>query len=544
MPTNDDTIVSSEEEAKEKLTFEELQDTLSFARAMFVDYYDSFERGTRHGGDMWSWLTPDNVNRALQSVNLNPERPTSKGIEQALNNPKDNEDKLKNFSRHFEIKNMLYKRLLNYNSNMLAWNWEFDTPSIDIKEVGSTNYNSDLTIIDDTMSRLKLKGNGNNIHKLVLAQGIYFGVLRDEGTDYTFQELPSKYCKITGRSSIGWLFDFDFSYFHNESGADINMFPKAFKKLYKRVFKQISDEYDPSGRVLRKRHSSYQYWVSVSPADNFFCFTLDDTVANAIPYYSAIFPELETQPRMRGLEEDKALIAASKVLVGMLETYEKNRNNTVSGQFTVNPADVGKFVSLAKKSLGDIPLAVLPVKGVEVVDFSVESTDRYEEWSTTTASLATSASSVLMSDTSLNAFEAELSATVDINFAEMIYFQFQKFLDYYVNKKTEHYRFTFTLHDVKTQRNQQARMDTFQTMASMGIVDIQLMARVFDKNVFQATRSLKLTQALGLEDMLTSLQSLNNQTKEDDVGRPSDDNSTNDSTNASKESGSNDLKQV
>ena len=73
----------------------------------------------------------------------------------------------------------------------------------------------------------------------------------------------------------------------------------------------------------------------------------------------------------------------------------------------------------------------------------------------------------------------------------------------------------------------------------MGLVDINLYARATDQNIFEAQRSLQFTKSLGMEKLLTQLQSLNNQTKE--TGRPEAKDSNNDNTMASDERGSNEL---
>ena len=74
----------------------------------------------------------------------------------------------------------------------------------------------------------------------MLRQGVFFGVLRDDGDRYVLQELPSNFCKITGKFNYGLLFDFDFNWFISNYGVDINMYPKVFKKMYREVFENIS----------------------------------------------------------------------------------------------------------------------------------------------------------------------------------------------------------------------------------------------------------------------------------------------------------------
>ena len=107
------------------------------------------------------------------------------------------------------------------------------------------------------------------------------------------------------------------------------------------------------------------------------------------------------------------------------------------------------------------------------------------------------------------------------------------------NKKTSKYKFKFKLNDTNTKLDRTKRSEQFKELASMGLVDINLYARATDQNVFEAQRSLQFTKSIGMDKLLTQLQSLNNQTKE--TGRPQTKDKSNDNTMASDERGSNEL---
>ena len=523
---------------EETLSTEQLEMTLKMA-----DYFDSYISGykTQSHSPFGGYYTPSGVNYLMQSLNNNPTIPLKiEDIENALKNPKSSEQILRNYATYFEINNMFYKRLINYNTNLPSWNLTFDCPTATLEDMNSEKFKDDLKTIDNFMGRYNSKAQNSSILKQILRQGVYFGVLRDEGTIYSFQELPPDFCKIVGKSTIGSLFNIDFSYFNNPS-VDINTYPKIFKTLYREIYKQAGQNYTPTKKT-KKRHSSFNHEIDVSPIDNFFCFKLDDTITTLVPYYSALFPDIFIQPIMRNLEKDKAMIAANKLLVGILETYDKGKNSTVTNQLAMQPNDVGKFISVAREAVNKcIGLTMMPVKNTEIVDFNVEAQNRYISSSKMIASNSSSSSAPLLSEEKLNAFESELAATIDGNFVKSFYFQFENFLNYYVNKTTN-YRFTFTYNDVNTSGDSEKRLELFKTLSSMGLVDINLYARVLNKNVFEATRGLQMSKIMNLTDNLTQLQSLNNQSAE--AGRPSDNSSLNDNTLTSKEQTSNELAQV
>ena len=186
------------------------------------------------------YFTPDLINQALQGINNNPQRPSSaEDINKALNSTNISETVLRNYATYFEINNIFYKRLINMNANLLAWNLTFDCTNIEKEsDFKSEDFKKDLKVVDDFCSRFNIKKEFRIIVNQILRQGVYYGVFRDEAEVYSWQELPSDFCKITGNSNVGKLFDFDFAYFINKSGTNIDMYPKVFKKKLNQIYNQ------------------------------------------------------------------------------------------------------------------------------------------------------------------------------------------------------------------------------------------------------------------------------------------------------------------
>ena len=487
------------------------------------------------------YFTPDLINQALKGVNNNPQKPNSaEDIDRALSSTNISETVLRNYATYFEINNIFYKRLINMNANLLAWNLTFDCVNIEKEsDFKSKSFKSDLKVIDDFCSRFDIKKEFRVIVNQILRQGVYYGVFRDEAEIYSWQELPSDYCKITGNSNIGKLFDFDFGYFMNKSGTNIDMYPRVFKKKLNQIYTQLGENYNPKGKI-DNRHSSFCYWIDLSPKDNFFCFNLDDGLTTLIPYYAGLFPDFYIQPMMRELEKNKAMISAQKLLVNLLETYDTAKSGTLPNQYKITPKDIGQFMALVKQALGEVAKAIaIPAKDAKVVDFNVEANNRYTNYQRNIAANAVSSSASMLTENKLNAFESELALDIDTNFVKSLYGQFELFLNYYINRKTKKFRFKFKLNDTNTKLDRNKRSEQFKELAAMGLVDINLYARATDQNVFEAQRSLQFTKSIGMENLLTQLQSLNNQSKE--TGRPEAKDSNNDNTMASNERGSNEL---
>ena len=166
--------------SEEKLTSQQVEQTLQ--------YFDAFNQSFSQAGmPLYAlqnrYYTPDMINSALKSLNTNPNAPSSmNNILGALANPNDSETILRNYAVYFEINNIFYKRLVNYNSGLLAWNMTFDcTNARTTEDYQSEQFKKDSELVDDFFSKYPLKEQGRIIMNQILRQGVYYGIFRDEG---------------------------------------------------------------------------------------------------------------------------------------------------------------------------------------------------------------------------------------------------------------------------------------------------------------------------------------------------------------------------
>lgn len=251
-------------------------------------------------------------------MNMNPVEITVQQLEQALANPKDSEEILRNYATFAENNNMYYKRLARYFPDMAAFHPTFDCINIEkSSDYNSRQFKNDLKVVDNFLSKFNCKEEFQKVFRQLIRQGVFYSVLRKSDDKYTLQELPPRYCQITGRHSYGLLFDFNMQWFIGNYGVDINMYPKIFKKMYRDVFEQPSQNYDPSKKV-DKRNSTFVYWHQCSPMDGFWMWKISPELVTITPYFSPMFPNISYSKIVRGLQNDKYFIQASKLLVGII----------------------------------------------------------------------------------------------------------------------------------------------------------------------------------------------------------------------------------
>ena len=474
--------------SEERLTEQEVNnvlnafDFLSFSSGYRDTYYGYNPNAT-------GYFTPDLINQQMQNLNMNPVETTVDNIINALKNPKTNEEILREYSMALELQNMYYKRLLHYLSDMPCFNITFDCVNIEKdSEYTSKNFKNDLKVIDDFLNRFDAKEEFKTVLRQILRQGVYYCVFRDDGIKYTLQELPANFCKITGRHAYGVLFDFDMQYFISQAGVDINMFPNVFKRMLRSVYRQNEKDYDPAQKV-DKRHSSFIYWRQCNPADGFWAFKTNPELATLLPYFAPLFPEVALVPVVRKLQEDKYFIAASKMLVGILGFNKDTKSGQTANQINITPEVLGKFLGVARQGLSrQIGLTALPVDKVEKVEFDTDQQNLETAQTETIAKQSVAESSVLFHQDKLSVHESKLAAAVDANIVKTMYPMFANFIEYFINRRTKHYKFKFEFHDVDIPDDKEARKAMVKDNASIGIVDFQDVARMCDMNIFQLKR--------------------------------------------------------
>ena len=119
--------------------------------------------------------------------------------------------------------------------------------------------------------------------------------------------------------------------------------------------------------------------------------------------------------------------------------------------------------------------------------------------------------------------ESKLAAAVDANIVKSMYPMFANFIEFFINRRTNKYKFKFEFHDVDIPDDKEYRKATVKEFAQIGIVDFQDVARVFDMNAFQLKRRLQMSKSMGIDKEITDLliPNLQDETEEIFMGKRS-----------------------
>jgi hypothetical protein len=472
------------------LTEQEVWSVINYARAL-----------SQTTGMMY--LTPDLINARMRDVTLNPMAATQTALDEAMADPKNNEKQLQGFSQNFELQSMVYKRLLSYLANMLSFDITY-TSNAKPDDYKTPKYKKDLDAIERFLDNFDYKKEFHIAIREMLRNDAYFACFRAAGNRFVLQELPSEYCKITGRWENGFLFSFNM-YWFLQPGVDIDMYPDFFKKKYKELWQNPNTNrtYEPSLPPELRAKSSWIYWVDIPPSLG-VCFKLTPELAARLPYFSPLFNDLILQGLMRNLQKNINMAAASRIIMGEVPMLNKDAKVTVKDSIAISPDLLGKFMALIKSAISEaVKVGSAPLQNIQAIGFDTDN-ELYDSYlKTALASSGINTNLIFTSNIKPNVMETQLSINVDEQMLLPLYEQFSDFINYQLSKWTKTYRFSVVFEGTEFSINREKRFETVMKLFGQGIVLPQKISAALGMKPAQFRRQMEEAKAMGFMDMLT-----------------------------------------
>jgi hypothetical protein len=481
-------------DAQGEISVEDVQYVLKFAESL-----------AGYNGYYGNALTPMLLNQRMKDMNLNPMQATEDLINKALQNPKDSEIQLQEFSQDFEIQSQIYKKLLSYLGTMLAFDltYESDAKSTDYK---TSRYQKDLDIVKKFIDSFDYRREFGVIVQELLRNEAFFGCPRFDNDKLTIQELPASptYTMITGRWPYGLLASFNFVYFL-QPGTDLALFPPFFKEKFGEFWikNKGQQSYLPALAPDLRGNSSWVWWQDLPPSIG-WVWKMNPSMASRQPYYSGLFPDILLQNQMRSLQKNINMASAAKIIIGEIPLLNKATQAGVKDSFAISSQNLGQFLALVKSAIGDsLRTAAVPLSNVQGISFQGDN-DLYSSYLRTALSTSGVNTNLLFTgDVKPNAIESQLSLNVDENQMYALYPQFANFIEYWVNKQTKNFKFRFHFEGSNFFNNRQQRFDKAMSLANMGIFLPQKIAASMGMNKFEFDRQLEESKADNYTDKFT-----------------------------------------
>jgi hypothetical protein len=482
-------LTDNNENKDNLLTSEEVWDMIKFAQGLsYPQIY-----------------TPDLVNSRMKEISMNPLNATQDQLDKALLNPRDSELELLGFSEDFELVSQPYKRLISYLANMLSFDITYTCTNATIKDYKTKAYQKDVDEVNRFLDIFDFKKEFKTATREMTRNEAFFCSPRF-GNRIILQELPSSpmYTKITGRWDYGILFSINM-YWFLQPGVVLELYDDFFKEKYNKFYVKAGNTgYTPYVTPEMRGSSSWVYWQDI-PVTVGWCFKMSPEIVSRVPYFSPLFSDLILQPLTRNLQKNINMAAAARLIIGEIGTL-KDAGAKVKDQFNINPTLLGQFLSLIKSAISEaIKVTSAPLNNVQGISFPTEN-ELYDSYlRTTLASSGVNTNLLFTSQVRPNTIETQLSLNTDEQLMELLYSQFNAFMNYHVNRVTKNFKFEFVFEGTEFYNNRQRRLDTQMTLTDKGIVMPQKIAAAIGMKPNAFMKQLEEARALGFTDNLTPI---------------------------------------
>ena len=484
---------------------------------------------------MNGYFTPDLREQALIGLNNNSLEPTYNKVIQALCNAVDNQKNLQAFTEWTEWADSIFKRMVQYYSNLLSFDLMITCTNATKKDYGTEAYKKDYKKVCDFLDGFDYKYEFRKVIKQIMRTETDYVWLRHnediKNTAYTLQVMPQSYCKLTGYWEKGLLYDFDMNYFLQPS-VDIDGFDTVFKTLFNKMFNdgKVTQSYNPMNN-FNNRNGSFALWHQTSPLyqrkergakkliSGAWAFKFDMGNFAQVPFLSSVLKDAILNIPIQQLQYDKDVLSARAMLVGEIGMMNSMNERDA---MAMSPTTLGKFLSYIRNAIGKhVAVGAMPAKDVDLYQFEDKNEGMYANQSKSVASSGMSASRLIYNSDKMSQEEMRNAILTDYNIMKNLYSQFNNFLNYYVNQLTTRFKFDFQFTGSNYNFERKDRQEFLMKLADKGIVlNSSAFASAFGINPVTFDRMLEQTAS---EDSwlnnLSTLQSVYTQSGKNSEGK-------------------------
>lgn len=479
------------------LTNEELYDVLEFAE----NYYQYATRQKNYP----TTFTPQLTNQRLSSISVPRVTTETFDLDTALSDIVGSQKSLVGYAEFLALTDAVSKRSTAYLGNLPTFDYIFTCKNATEADYNTDEYKRDEKILKEFLSHFDPHSQFTAINRRTIINDAYYGVFRKEFENYAFEELPAKYCMITGRNpDWGFVFDFNMEWFLNQ-GISIKQYPTVFQKLWGKVFEadDIPEKYDPSN-PLKQRNGVFSMWAQTSPLPeegNFACFKFNSDIFATVPFLTSLFGDVANKDLVRNLQNNAYIIASQKILVGLIPLLKEQKSGSVRDAVAISSKTLGGFLGMLKQGLSDsVKIGGVPFSDVKDISFNLPTANMYDQYNATSASNTGVTSRFVYTTDKLTAAEVKYNALIDQMITEQVYPQYEAWLSSMVNSLTKRFKFSFKFSGTKFDKEE--RLERAEKLANRGIFVDQLYASAMGINKFELESLMLMSNSSSFHESL------------------------------------------
>lgn len=153
-------------------------------------------------------------------------------IVRMLENPQKNERKIRELSEFIYLVSSHYRRLVDYYSNILLYNYTIVPTKIPIKKPNKTQYKNDYYTIVNLAEKYNLKHESPKALKIAVRDGVFYGVYYESEDSFFIKSVPASICRIASIEDGVYRFSVDMAYFSGKEYL-LNTYGQDFVNAYR-----------------------------------------------------------------------------------------------------------------------------------------------------------------------------------------------------------------------------------------------------------------------------------------------------------------------
>ncbi len=452
------------------LTQEQVEAVMQFSQGLWA-------------AERYGIYTPYLSNQLLNNLNNNSIVPTYQNIVDSLSNYKNSAKDLRGYMEFMQKFDMIFARTLMSYVNVLSFDLTVTCKNAFTQaDYESELYKADKQRVYKFLDSFDYKAEFRKMLQEMMRHEVVYTWFRktkwgNKGMKCALQMLPQSRCMLTGYWEKGLLFDFDMNYFL-EPGVDINGYDPAFKKYYNNIFGNVPTPWDyrPTN-PLPSHDGTYAMWTQTSPEDGAWAFKFDMSNFNTTPYLAPFLKDAIRNNEIALLQYNKDIAAAYGILAGEIRLFDNAKSGTTANQFAIDPGTLGVFMGKVKQGLQNVggtgpstKAVAMPVENIKWFQYTDNNTSMYQNQLANSAGVGSGISRVIYSSDRMSNAEIEAGIIDQYNTVNQVYSQFNNFLEFFVNKLTKHYKFSFTFDGCSYPFEREKRFNRLVTAADKGLV--------------------------------------------------------------------------
>lgn len=232
-------------------------------------------------------------------------------IVKMLENPQRNEKQIRELSGFIYLVSSHYRRLVDYYSTILLYNYIIIPTKIPFKKPTKNKYKEQYYSVVNLCEKYNLRHEATKALKIAVRDGVYFGLRYETEDSFYIKPFDNKYAKISSIEDGVFMFSINMTYFSGKEYL-LDMYGKDFTKAYY-AYKGDSK----NGTKGDKNKKWYE-------PPNGICIKLDESdPIYSLPMFTGLLLDIFSIDDYKMLHKAKAENDNYKALSAKMETDEE-----------------------------------------------------------------------------------------------------------------------------------------------------------------------------------------------------------------------------